>query len=168
MKPHRLPFAFVLVLLAGSAAASDPNPLQTGAWPVAANRIAGYWQVKVTVGPCHGGPVNTFLGLNMFHAGGTVSDTNTFAPSSRGPGMGVWTYLGSGRRGEGRYKNHFQFPRFLPDGSFDGLQDVRNDITLQPGGKTWTGITRARVLNADGSLRVEVCGNGLANRITVD
>lgn len=168
MKTHPLALAFALVLLAGNAAARSPDFLQTGAWPVPANRIAGYWQVKVTVGPCQGGPVNTFLGLNLFHAGGTVSDTNTFAPGSRGPGMGVWEYLGGGRHGEGRYKNHFQFPRFLPNGSFDGLQDVRNEITLQPDGKTWTGVTRARVLNADGSLRVEVCGNGLANRITVD
>ncbi|HRN63054.1 MAG TPA: hypothetical protein PK743_07720 [Luteimonas sp.] len=168
MNAHRLPLALALALLAGSAAAATPSPAQTGALPVPANAIAGYWQVRVSIGPCGSPAANTFLGLNTFHAGGTVSDTNTFAPGSRGPGMGVWVYLGRGHNGTMRYRNHFQFARFLPDGSFDGLQDVRNEITLQPGGNTWTGVTNARVLNADGSVRMLACGSGLATRVGVD
>ena len=160
--------SLVLALLtAGTAVAQPANSSRTGALPVPANRIAGYWHVEVTAGPC-GGTMNTFLGLNTFHAGGTLSDTNTFAPASRGPGMGVWEYLGRGPQGVYLYKNHFQFARFLPDGSFDGLQDIYNDITLQPDGMSWTGITHAFALNPDGSVRAEICGTGLANRIPID
>lgn len=168
MKLHCTLLAAALVLASSQGAAAEPTPLQSGLLPVPANRIVGFWHAQVSIGPCAGGPVNTFLGLNTFMAGGTLSDTNTFQPTSRGPGMGVWTYLGRGRHGESRYKNHFQFARFKPDGSFDGLQDVYNDITLQADAKTWTANVHAYVLNVDGSVRVEACGSALANRITLN
>jgi hypothetical protein len=161
----------VLLALAASGANAAPTTASlpwNGSLFSPVNKIVGLWHAQVSVAPCNGGPVNTFLGINMFNAGGTLNDTNTFAPTSRGPGMGVWAYLGRAPDGSYRYRNHFQFARFLPDGSFDGLQDVSQEISLQADGNTWTSVVDGKVLNPDGSLRVAVCGSAIADRVGLD
>jgi hypothetical protein len=163
--------ALALGLSAGpGAAAPDPSgsrgaefpTAQNGLLPVPANRIVGLWRATVTVGPCAGGPVQTFTGTNLFHAGGTVSDTNTAPVNSRGPGMGVWRYLGGDR-----YKVRFQFNRYA-DNLFVGTADVRSDARLRDGGNRLTYETRATQYAADGSVLVELCGSSESHRIGVD
>jgi hypothetical protein len=149
--------ALLLGTFAGTASASDDSA-RNGLLPIPANRIVGLWHVAVSVGPCAGGPVNSFFALNTFHAGGT----NTFAPGSRGPGMGVWSH-----QGRGKYQTRFQFPRYLSNGSYDGLQDVRATLELDRSGRHYTNTIYARVLNPDESLRVELCGSAVGERVEV-
>jgi hypothetical protein len=128
-----------------------------------ANRIVGLWSVQVTLGPC-GAPANrSFIALNTFHAGGTLSDSNTLPGSLRSPGHGAWRYVG-----RGMYEGRMQFYRFLPDGSYDGLQDITQTVELQGRGDRYESAVRARVLNVDGTLRVELCGLAVGRRVEID
>lgn len=167
MKARHILLALALTVATGNAAAQQPSPWHTGALPVPANRIVGLWHVDVTTGPCAGGPRINFFALGNFHAGGTISDANAFPPSTRGPGMGIWRYLGPGPHGIGRYEVRFQFARFLPDGSFDGLQDIGGTIELARNARSYVHDVSARVLNRDGSVRAELCGTALAERVPI-
>lgn len=152
-------------LLAGNAVAAQRlSPDRTGAWAVPANRIVGLWDINVTSGPCLGGPTRSFVSNHTYHAGGTLTDAGRVPPTTRGPGQGIWEY-----QGPGRYKIRFQFNRFLPDGSFDGVQEVRNNnLMLNAAGTAYTTSIYTRVLNPDGSLRTELCGAANAQRIAID
>lgn len=163
MSLRRTLLALALTVLAGNVTAQQLSPGRTGVFPVPANRIVGLWQVNVTIGACLGGPTQSFMALNNFHAGGTLSDFNVRDPSTRSPGMGIWEY-----QGKGQYKTRFQFYRFLPDGSFDGLQDIRTNTTLNAAGTGYSTTVSARVLNPDGSLRVELCGSANGERVAID
>jgi ABC-type transport system substrate-binding protein len=125
--------------------------------------LVGLWQTTATLGACAGGPTHTFLALENYHEGGTFSDTQVINPNARGPGSGIWK-----QTGYNAYSLHFQFFRFLPDGSFDGIQDIYQDAKMNADGATYTSTIYARVLNADGSLRVEACGNSTGERVAMD
>jgi hypothetical protein len=151
----------ICVSSAHAVGASPAGSLQTGAYPVAANRIVGLWDTQVAAGPCDGGPT-TFAGrgLNVFHAGGTLSATNNLPPTANGPTYGTWAY-----QGHGAYQAHMQFFRFLPGGSFDGVQDIQRTMSLSSDGQHTTETLYVRVLNPDDSLRTELCGTATADRI---
>ena len=128
------------------------------------NRLVGLWDARVDVGPCGGGPRRQFRAMNVFHAGGTLSDFNTLPGSARGPGYGAWQF----RVATERYESRFQFYRYLPDGSFDGVQDVHQETTLSEDGNRLDSTVVARVLNPDDSLRVELCGTATATRVGIE
>lgn len=153
--------AILLAAMTGAAAAQ--TPAQNGALPVAANRIVGLWSVTVTIGPCAGGPTRTFIAYNTFHAGGTLSDTNAAPPTTRGPGQGIWQY-----RGRGQYKTRFQFYRYQPDGSYDGIADIRTTVQLNAHATQYTNTIYARNVNPDGSLLVELCGSAVGERVGIN
>jgi hypothetical protein len=154
--------ASLLATAFGASAQQLPNPAQTGALPVSANRIVGMWHASATIGPCLGGPAQTFLALATYDAGGTMSDANIMPPSSRGPGQGIWSFAG-----RGRYQSRFQFFRYRPDGSYDGLQDIHGDLVLDAAGTHYSQTIHAYALNTDGSVRVELCGVAHAERVAM-
>src|SRR5688500_5337965 len=117
-----------LALMTGTATSAEPAGT-TGLLAIPANRIVGLWQMRVSVAPCGGGPSRNFIAYNSFHGGGTMSDTNAAPPTTRGPGLGVWRYMGMGL-----YKARFQFFRYLPDGSYDGVSDIRVEMSLAANG----------------------------------
>lgn len=153
---------FSLALMTGAATAAEPVGT-TGLLAVPANRIVGLWQMRVSVAPCTGGPSRNFIAYNTFHGGGTMSDTNAAPPSTRGPGQGVWRYMG-----QGLYKARFQFFRYLPDGSYDGVSDIHLGVSLAANDSQLTQDVRGHNLNPDGSLRVELCGTAVGERVGVD
>lgn len=154
MKPRRILFVLVLSLLAGNVAAQQPVP---------ANRLVGHWQIAVTIGPCAGGPTFSFVAFNAYHVGGTLTGTDRAPPASHGPGEGLWQY-----QGNGQYKTRFQFNNYLPDGSFDGVQDIRTNIILDAAGTDYSATVYAQALNPDGSLRVALCGTANGERVTIE
>lgn len=161
MKIHPKLLAAVCLLTCFSAAwAQSIDTANGGVRSVPANRIVGLWHVTATIGPCLGGPKQTFLALANYHAGGTMSDANTMPPTARGPGEGIWSF-----QGKRAYSSRFQFFRYLPNGSYDGLQDINGSLTLDDAGTHYAQIIHAQALNADGSLRVELCGSASADRI---
>ncbi len=158
----RTVLVFSLILMSGTATAAEPAGT-TGLLAVPANRIVGLWQMRVSVAPCTGGPSRNFIAYNTFHGGGTMSDTNAAPPTTRGPAQGVWRYMG-----QGLYKARFQFFRYLPDGSYDGVSDIRLDMSLAASASQLTQDVRGYNLNPDGSLRVELCGTAVGERVGVE
>lgn len=128
-----------------------------------ANRIVGLYSSRIDIGPCAGGPRSQVRGLNQFHNGGTLTETGSPPPFSRGPGLGVWRY----NRATQSYEARMDFARFLPDGSFDGFSDVQREIVLNPDGSGFQDTIRARLLNPDDSLRMKLCGTAVAQRVQV-
>lgn len=163
MKLHCTILAVTLAVLAGNAAAQPHTPAFNGLLPVPANRIVGLWAPTVTVGPCQGGPTQTLVNFSTFHAGGTLSENNASPPTTRGPAQGVWQYLG-----RGQYKTRFQFFGFLPDGTFDGVRDIRTTTVLNAHATQYTATVYARILNPDGTLRVALCGSAVGERVAID
>jgi len=163
MNMHRKILAVSLALLAAPAIANHPNPAQTGALPVPANRIVGLWATTVSIGPCQGGPTMTFEGSSVFHAGGTLGETNMSPPSSRSYSQGIWKY-----QGKNRYKTRFKFFSFLPDGSYDGVQEVSTTTILNARATQYHANVVASFFNPDGSLRYQACGTAVGERIGFD
>ncbi|MEO8366638.1 MAG: hypothetical protein ABI538_10570 [Pseudoxanthomonas sp.] len=159
---RKLLVAACLSLLAASASAQSLDPTRTGLLPVPANRIVGLWHVSVRIGPCLGGPTQTFLALANYHAGGTLSDANTMPPAARGPGQGIWSF-----QGRNQYQSRFQFYRYLPNGSYDGLQDIQGVLVLDARATHYTQTIHAQVLNIDGSVRADLCGSAAAERVAM-
>ncbi len=127
------------------------------------NRIVGLWSSRIEIGPCAGGPRSTLRGMNQFHLGGTLTETGSPPPSTRGPGYGVWRW----NRNTQRYDARMQFLRYLPDGSFDGVTDIHRQIRLSFDGNGFEDEIVARLLNPDDSLRVELCGRATASRVPI-
>lgn len=126
-------------------------------------RIVGLWTSAIEIGPCAGGPRTQLRGLNQFHAGGTLTETGSPPPGTRGPGLGVWTF----NRATQRFDARMQFIRYLPDGSFDGFTDVHRELRLSPDARQFNDEIVARLLNPDGTLRVELCGTAVGTRVPV-
>ncbi|NCT67893.1 MAG: hypothetical protein GXC76_09630 [Rhodanobacteraceae bacterium] len=128
-------------------------------------RIVGMWHMYVSVGSCTdpNAPPNQFFALNTFHAGGTLSDTNSFPPTARGPGQGVWSYNHRTRQ----FVAHMNFMRFV-NGAFDGLQDATTTIPLGNNPRFLHGTIHAYMRNVDGSVRAELCGTVDGERVGVD
>lgn len=163
MHPSRPLAVLVLALLAGNVAAQNGSPNTTGALPTPANRIVGLWQVQVNVGPCANPNIReSFLALSNYHAGGTLSDTNMNPPTTRGPGFGIWEH-----QGHGLYKTRFQFARYLPDGSFDGLLDVQPTVILNAAGTSYSADVFAQVLDDEGNVLLDVCGTANGERVPI-
>lgn len=127
------------------------------------NRIVGLWTSRIEIGPCAGGPRQQLRGMNQFHLGGTLTETGSPPPSTRGPGYGAWRF----NRATQRYEARMQFLRYLPDGSFDGVSDVHRQIRLSADGNVFVDEIVARLLNPDDTLRVELCGTAQAQRVPI-
>ena len=129
-----------------------------------ANRIVGLWTARVDVGPCAGGPRRQLRSQNLFNAGGTLNDVGSVPPTERSVGFGLWAFDPS----EETYSIRMQFYRFLPTGEFDGVNDIRRESILSADGNSATEAVSVRVLNPDGTLRVELCGTSNATRVPLD
>lgn len=141
--------------------AQEPSSFRLPVFSPRGSAVVGLWQVYVSVRPCAAptAPPTQFFAINAFQLGGTLSDANSFPPASRGPGMGVWSYDPV----YDKYHTRMQFARFV-DGVFDGVQDVRTDLTVSPDRQHTVARVHALVLNVDGSTRVELCGSAVGDR----
>lgn len=155
--------ALALAIACGQTIAAPTRVSPTYLPPLGADRIVGTWHLAISFAPCAGGPGVSIQSLNTFHSGGTLTSTDNTPPPANGPAQGIWQYLG-----HGKYRSHMQFYRFGPDNSFDGLADIYQDITLDWRGTAYTSTILSRVLNTDGSVRVELCGSATASRLPMD
>ncbi len=111
-----------------------------------ASRIEGVYDTRVEIRVCQTGAlITSFRAMDVFHRGGTLTDTNATPPTTRGVGFGTWRYLGGQL-----YTASMQFFRYNPDGTFAGLQRVRQSITLSSDGNQLTSTLRAETLNPSG------------------
>ncbi len=123
--------------------------------------LVGSWNVQASIRDCHTGTVLvTFPAMLTFNQGGTMQETaNDAAPLLRLPGHGVWRHH-NGRR----YSLAFQFFRFKPDGTFDGRNIIRSDVSFGQSGNRYTTTDTVEVLAANGDLITTACATSTATR----
>jgi hypothetical protein len=122
--------------------------------------IEGVWLSQVTITDCKGTTTRAFQALNMFQAGGTLTDTDSQPPASHGPGFGTWE-----RRGSRVFHSVFQFFRFNADGSLAGSNYVDRTITLDADGDGFTSTVAVSVLAPTGVVVGSACGTETAARV---
>ena len=112
----------------------------------------GVWLSSVEVRLCQNGAlINSFTGMQVLHHGGTLSDTNTAAPTSRGPGFGTWVREGDSIR------STFRFARYTPDGQHEGWARIELVSVLASNGATASGTGRAELEAPDGTVFASAC-----------
>ena len=128
------------------------------------NRIVGTFEALVQVGPC-GGPFGPpFLSTSVFHAGGTISETNAaplggiptpWGTSARGPGFGTWQYHPK----SDSYEAWIRFNWYV-GGFYHGYQQIHFPaLVLSRNGETLTGGFTAARYFANGDPPAPNCGH---------
>jgi hypothetical protein len=152
-----------LFLLLGADSATAANPFQPVDMTPSANRIVGTWEAAARTGPC-GGPFGPpFLAFTVFHAGGTLTETNMaplggiptpFGQAIRGPAFGTWHYDPSSRT----YTAQMRFNWFI-DGFYHGYQQINLDrIELSPDDSMQSSNFNATRNFIDGTPPIPNCG----------
>lgn len=127
---------------------------------VGSKAIEGVWDARVTIINCDtGNPIAMFRAMDMFHNGGTFTDTNAAPPNTRGPGFGTWEYLG--RR---QFNAVLRFFLYNPDGSFAGVRRIAQDIRLNRSGDEWESTVAITVFDPAGNQISTACATATATR----
>lgn len=127
----------------------DPDPF-VGVWLHDAARV-----------DCASGTVLLrFKAMQMIHHGGTLSDTNSAGPTTRGPGFGVWE-----RTGEHRYEIKFRYARYFPDGNLDGYTVVSGKTLLAHDGNSLANSSRVEIRDASDFLVATACASTTGTRL---
>lgn len=125
------------------------------------NRIVGTWDYQVHVFACDTGQtLARFRAASVFNAGGTMLDTNTAPPTTRGPAFGVWTY----DRRTREYLVRMRLNRYNPDGSFAGVNEVARTLRLSRNGNAVSEHFTAQILGPDEQVLANTCDNGEGTR----
>lgn len=120
-----------------------------------ANRIVGTWEFQARLFACASGQTLAQLrASSVFNAGGTMLDTNTAPPDTRGPAFGTWTYDPAG----GHYVARMRLYRYNPDGSFAGVAQVRRTLRLSADGDSATGTFTGQILGPNEEVLAVNCG----------
>jgi hypothetical protein len=148
-------FAIGGAVLAGPVAATSVAP------PFAVDPVVGVWIPTITVRNCAtGDPGEVFGGMSVLHHGGTLSETNTSPPATRGPGWGTWA-----RAAGGGYTSLFRFLRYNVDGSLAGYTVIRRQFTLSADGSQAAGQSRFEIQLPNGFVVFEGCTTDVAMRL---
>lgn len=146
----------------GSPAIAEGMLPQPASWKPPALRLAGVWNVNVTLRNCMTGAAvkPAFAAMNQFGADGSEFEVgvNT-SPSRRYPSFGTWWYLG-----KHKYRSEFSFFLFKPDGSFAGVQDVTRIITLSQGANAFSSIADVSIYGPQHNLLKTGCATETATR----
>jgi hypothetical protein len=120
--------------------------------------IVGLWHITVTAN----GQVFR-QGIETFHRDGAEVLNDTGAPSGGNVCLGVWI-----QTGPRTYKLKHPFWTFDSAGNLTGSAVIREQITLDQHGQTFSGNATVDILDLSGNLIVEVTQQVSAQRITVD
>jgi CubicO group peptidase (beta-lactamase class C family) len=97
-----------------------------------ADPVEGSWEAVITVRDCATGTtILTARGQEVFHRGGTLTDTNAAPPTTRGVGFGTWQRDATAQN----YTSRFRFNRYNIDqparrGAAEALP-ANQDFTLE-------------------------------------
>lgn len=151
-------FATTLTATATALFAVLAPAAATGHAGAPADRIVGAWEYPdVHVFHCATGQTFArFRAASLFHAGGTMQDTNNNPPGVRGPALGVWSYDPISREHTVRMRLY----RYNPDGSFAGANEVTRTIRLSEDGNRMSETFRGKILDPAEQLLFESCGSG--------
>lgn len=146
--------ALIAFAAAGTDARATPPSVNSPPLWHAANRIVGVFEFQVQTFNCTTGvPGASFRASSVFHAGGTLEDTNTRPPASRGPAFGVWTRGAHARE----YVTSSRLYRDNPDGSFAGVNQVERTLRLSRDGNRASSDITVRILGPNQELLATDC-----------
>jgi len=122
--------------------------------------LEGSWDAQVTFTNCRTGAAVSppFPAMATYMQGGTMQEFGVASGLFRGPGHGVWSYLG-GRN----FSNSFQFFRFNPDGTPNGRVIVRKQIDFRPG-NSYVATSRTEFYDNNGNLFMRGCATEIGTR----
>jgi hypothetical protein len=147
--------ALGLFLLFQACGGSDSAVAQQAPDP-----IQGVWEGAVTIRDCtSGNPLATFRGSQVFHAGGTMGDTNNAPTSTRGPGFGTWTRDGD------TYTARFRFFTYDGTGAPTGTGRTTRTFTISADGKTTNSTNTAVFEDSAGVVVRTTCGTDVGTRV---
>ncbi len=145
--------AFLVMQACGGS--NDANAQEAVADP-----MEGVWEGDVTVRDCTtSATIATFRGSQVFHRGGTMSDTNSTPTASRGPGFGTWVKSGS------TYVVRFRLFTYDSTGAVSGVIRTTRTVTLGAGGNTATSVNSTQLFDMTGALIRSSCGTDTGARV---
>jgi len=151
-----VPSIFTLLLVQACGGSSDAVAQAAAE----ADAIEGTWESTITIRDCTSGAVlRSFKGMNTFHRGGTLSDTNNSPTVTRGPGMGTWK-----RNPGGNYTASFRFYRYNADGTLAGSQKVTRTTAMTDSSST-TGTISAQIIDTGENVLQTLCGSETSVRV---
>ena len=132
-----------------------------------ADPIVGFWQVTLTAkGNLPPGPPDGVVldkGFSQWHSDGTEILNSSRAPVTQSFCLGVWKKVGTSR-----YKlNHFPIS-WDPNSNLVGVANIREEVTLSPDGKSFTGTFTLDQYDQEGNKLAHLIGVVSGTRITVD
>jgi hypothetical protein len=147
--------AFALFLLVQACGGSGAAVAQEAPDPA-----EGVWEATVSVKDCTSGNVlATFRGSQVFHRGGTLTDTNSAPSATRGPGFGVWARSGAS------YTSKFRFYTYDATGAISGITRVTRTFTIAADGKSKTGTNTNQTEDLAGTVIRTGCGTDASTRV---
>jgi hypothetical protein len=132
--------------------------------PVGAE-VVGFWHVKFVSKGTTFIPDGTVvdMGFSQWHSDGTEILNSSRPPATSNFCLGVWE-----KTGPFTYKlNHFALSSDL-NGNMIGPANIREDVTLDVHGASYTGTFSIDQYDTSGNLLVHIIGEVKATRITVD
>lgn len=149
-----------------------PSPNQGSTFIGLDGQLVGLWHFDAQIGPCGGPAQPAVSSTSVFHAGGTLAETNTMPLGGipnilgipgmhvRGPAFGTWRYDWRHRR----YVAQMRFNWYV-SGIYHGYQQIQRELRLTDHARQADGaITSTRYL-ADGSPLADFCGHEHGERI---
>ncbi len=127
--------------------------------------IVGFWHVKFISKGTGFIPDGTIIdqGFSQWHSDGTEILNSSRPPATSNFCLGVWE-----KTGPSTYKlNHFALSSDL-NGNMTGPANIRENVTLDVHGTSYTGTFSIDQYDTSGNLLVHIVGEVKATRITVD
>jgi hypothetical protein len=142
--------AFAAFLLMQACGGSDSALAQEAADP-----FEGVWEGPVTLRDCATSAlIASFHGSQVFHRGGTMSDTNSAPTATRRPGFGTWAKAGA------NYIVKFRFYTYdATTGLVSGVVRTTRTVTVGAGGTTATSVNSSQIFDMTGALARSACGS---------
>jgi len=150
-----LPALAAFLVMQACGGSSDAH-----AQEVVADPLEGVWEGDVTLRDCTtSATIATFKGSQVFHRGGTMSDTNSTPTATRGPGFGTWAKSGA------TYVVKFRLFTYDATGAVSGVVRTTRTVTLGAGGNTATSINSTQLYDMTGALLRSSCGTDTGTRV---
>jgi len=127
--------------------------------------IVGFWKVTFTSAGTTGIPDGTVIdqAYSQWHSDGTEIMNSSRPPVTQSFCLGVWKKVGGLR-----YKlNHFALS-FDANSNLIGPANIREDVTLSVGGRTFSGTFTIDQFDQAGNTLVHITGQITGTRITAD
>jgi hypothetical protein len=159
-RPARSARTLPLAVAALAALGSPMAGAQSAPQPWTPDPVVGAWASEVTQRHCaSGAPLGVLKGTLAMHHGGTLSETSSSSPASRGPGFGTWK-----RQGDG-YAARFRLIRYFPDGNLAGYVVISRQFVLSADGQQITGTASLDVQDPAGHTVATGCATETTTRL---